>query len=70
MAMGWAVLGAGRFVQGLAGVSPLKWMTHRSVVIVQEVAEFLFQIGYGGEVAPPHDLPHDDTKYRLNLIQP
>ena len=68
--MGWAILGAGRFLQRLAGVCPVKGMGHRAVVIVQELAEFLLQVGYGCEVAPPHDFPQDDSKHRLNLIQP
>jgi hypothetical protein len=68
--MGWTVAGAGHFVQGLAGVCPVKWMGHRSVVILQELAELLFQISYGCEVAPSHDFPHDDSKHRLNLVQP
>ena len=70
MAMGWAIVGAGRFVEGLAGICPVKWMGHCDVVIVQEVAEFLLQIGHAGEVASPHDLSHDDPKHRLNLVQP
>ena len=68
--MGWAIVGAGHFVEGLAGICPLKRMGHRGVVIVEELAELLLQIGHGGEVAPPHDLPHDDPKHRLNLVQP
>jgi hypothetical protein len=68
--MGWAVVGAGPFVQGLAGVCPVKWMGHRSVVIVQELAELLFQVSYRCEIAPSHDFPHDDSKHRLNLVQP
>ena len=68
--MGWAVVGAGRFVQGLAGICPVKWMGHRAVVIVQELAELLLQVGHGCEVAAPYDLPHDDSERRLNLVQP
>ncbi len=68
--VGWAIIGAGRFVERLAGICPVKGTGHRGVVIVEEVAEFLLQIDHGGEVAAPHDLPHDDAKHRLNLVQP
>ena len=68
--MGWAIVGAGCFVQRLAGVCPVKWMAHRCVVILQELAELLLQVGYGCEVAPSHDFPHDDSKHRFNLVQP
>ena len=68
--MWWAIIAAGRFVEGLAGVCPVKWMGHRSVVILQELAELLLQVSYGCEVAPSHDFPHDDSKHRLNLVQP
>lgn len=68
--MWWAIVGAGRFVERFSGICPLKWMGHRGVVIVQEVAKFQLQIGHGREVAPPYDLPHDDSKRRLNLVQP
>ncbi len=70
MSVGRAVVGAGRLAERLARIGPVKGMGHRGVVIVEELAELLLQIGHGGEVAPPHDLPHDYPKRRLHLVQP
>ena len=68
--MGWTVIGARRLLDGFAGICPGKWMGHRVIVVSEEAAEFLLQICYGSEVAPAHDLPHDDSKHSLNLVQP
>lgn len=45
-------------------------MSHCGVVVVQELTEFMLQIGDGGEISPPHGLSHDDPEHRLNLVQP
>ncbi len=68
--MGWAVVDAGRLVKRLARVRPLERVGHRAVVVVEEAAEFLFQVVEGGEVPPTNHLPHDDSEHRLHLVQP
>ena len=59
-----------RLAQWFAGVGPVERMGHREIVIIQELPKLLFQVSDGWKTASSDDLPHDDAKQGLDLVQP
>ena len=64
------VFGSGRFLEWFASIGPIERMSHRCVVVVEELLKFFFEVLHGREVSPADHFPHDDTEDRFDLVQP
>jgi hypothetical protein len=63
-------MGRGLGGEGFALVSPSKWFSHGTIVIVNKSQDFGLQIIGGGEVTALKDFASQNGKLNLNLVHP
>src|SRR3954447_3612397 len=63
-------MGAASLLEGLAGVGPIEGMSHRRVVVDDELSELGLELGHRGEVAAAQALSLEDAEEDLDLVEP
>lgn len=69
-AMGRHECGSVSFLNRLSGVGPREWMSHRGVVVRDELSELRFKVCHRGEISAAQTLSLNDAEDDLNLIEP
>ena len=68
--MGWDEGGAASFPYWPSCVSPRERVSHRGVVVRDELPELRFKVGHRDKISATQTLSLDDAEYDLNLIEP